>query len=83
MPSCSLCALERQVLGARRVRDVDGFEIPGRYFQFIRTGDARPLAAVLEHNRRDLLSLAGLTARVLHMVHCGPEAARDTSTSAW
>src|SRR5947207_5182371 len=60
MSSCSLCALERQVLGARRIGDVAGFEIPARYFQFIRSGDARPLAPVLEHNRLDLLSLAGL-----------------------
>ena len=75
--SCSLAALERQVLGARRVADVPGFEIPARYFQFIRSGDPRPLAAVLEHNRLDLLSLAGLTARLLQLVRCGPEAARN------
>ena len=74
---CSLCALERQVLGARRTGDVPGFEIPRRYFQFIRSGDARPLAPVLEHNRLDLLSLAALTARLLHLVRSGPEAARD------
>ena len=61
--SCSLGTLERSVLGARRRGDVPGFEIPARYFQFVRSGDARPLAGVLEHNRLDLLSLAGLTAR--------------------
>ena len=77
MPSCSLGALERQILGARRVGDVPGFEIPARYFQFVRTGDARPLAAVLEHNRLDLLSLAGLTARLLHLAQRGPAAAND------
>jgi uncharacterized protein YprB with RNaseH-like and TPR domain len=75
--SCSLTALERQVLGARRQGDVPGFEIPGRYFQFIRSGDPRPLEAVLEHNRLDLLSLAGLAAQLLHMVEHGPEAARN------
>jgi uncharacterized protein len=75
--SCSLTALERQVLGARRQGDVPGFEIPGRYFQFIRSGDARPLVAVLEHNRLDLLSLAGLAAHLLHIVQHGPDAARN------
>jgi hypothetical protein len=75
--TCSLVSLERQILGARRVGDVPGFEIPGRYFEFIRSGDARPLAAVLEHNRLDLLSLAGLTARLLHLVRSGPGAARN------
>ena len=44
--SCSLVALERQIVGARRNGDVPGFEIPGRYFQFLRSGDARPLGAV-------------------------------------
>jgi hypothetical protein len=75
--SCSLVALEQQVLGVRRVGDVPGVEIPARYFQFIRSGDARPLAAVLEHNRRDLLSLAGLTACLLRLVRLGAAEARD------
>ena len=73
---CSLQALENVVLGARRTRDVPGSEIPTRYFEFIRTGDARPLRAVLEHNRLDLLSLAGLTARLLDLVRRGPCAVR-------
>ena len=75
---CSLAALERQLLGHCRRDDVPGLEIPGRYFQFVRTGDARPLAAVLEHNRRDLLSLAALTARALHLVGSGPAALCDS-----
>lgn len=73
---CSLVALERAILGARRNGDVPGYEIPERYFQFIRSGDARPLAAVLEHNRLDLLSLAGLTVRLLEVLRVGPDAAR-------
>jgi uncharacterized protein len=72
--SCSLQNLEHLVLGARRAADVPGSEIPARYFQFIRTGDPRPLRAVLEHNRLDLLSLAGLTARLLDLVRRGPGA---------
>ena len=75
--SCSLIALEAQVLGARRVGDVPGVEVPARYFRFIRTGDARPLVAVLEHNRLDLLSLAGLTARLLDIVAGEPSAIED------
>src|SRR5437762_136703 len=75
--SCSLVALERQVLGAGRVGDIPGFEIPARYFQFVRSGDARPLAAVLEHIRLDLLSLAALTSRLLRVTRGGPDAARD------
>jgi hypothetical protein len=74
---CSLASLERQVLGAPRAEDVAGFEIPARYFEFVRSGDARPLAIVLEHNRRDLLSLAGLTVRLLRLTEAGPTEARD------
>jgi uncharacterized protein YprB with RNaseH-like and TPR domain len=74
---CSLITLEREILGIRRTGDVPGFQVPGRYFHFVRTGDADPLAAVLEHNRRDLLSLAALTARLFHLARSGPEAARD------
>ena len=75
--SCSLTALEAQVLGARRAGDVPGFEIPSRYFQFVRSGDPGPLRAVLEHNRLDLLSLAGLTARILHLLDTGAGEAID------
>jgi len=75
---CSLVTLERHVIGARRVGDVPGIEIPARYFQFVRTGDARPLAPVLEHNRLDLVTLAALASRLLHLARAGP----DETTSA-
>ena len=74
---CSLVALERRLLGAGRTNDVPGFEIPARYFQFMRSGDAGPLAAVFEHNRLDLLTLAALTSRLLLIVEGGPAAAAD------
>ena len=61
---CSLGALEEQLLAVQRKGDVAGFDIPARYFRFVRTGDAKPLIDVLHHNRLDLLSLAGLTARI-------------------
>jgi len=61
---CRLVALESTHCGYERVGDVPGFEIPGRYFDFVRTGVAEPLAAVLEHNRLDLLTLAAMTAHV-------------------
>jgi len=74
--ACTLVSLERKILGARRVGDVPGFEIPARYFQFLRTRDAAPLAGVFEHNRLDLLSLAGVAARLLHLVDAGPSGVR-------
>ena len=74
---CSLAVLESQVLGTRRMADVAGMEIPARYFQFLRTGDARLLGAVLDHNRLDLLSLAGLTSRLVELVAAGPSRCRS------
>ncbi len=71
---CALTTLERRIGGVRRVGDVPGFEIPSRYFQFVRDGDARPLEAVLEHNRLDLLSTALLLARAVTIVARGPAA---------
>ena len=73
---CRLTTLERTLCGFEREGDVPGFEIPDRYFRYVRTGDARPLAGVLEHNRLDLLSLAMLTARAAQLVEDGPPAVR-------
>jgi hypothetical protein len=74
---CRLGELERLLCGHEREGDVPGFEIPARYFHFVRTGDARPLADVLEHNRLDLLSLALLTARAAQVLDEGPSGARS------
>ncbi len=71
---CTLSALEQSVLGVQRSDDVPGFEIPSRYFQFLRTGDTRLVEGILEHNRHDLLSLAGLMAHGLRLASEGPEA---------
>jgi uncharacterized protein len=73
--SCRLSVLERHLAGVHRVGDVPAFEIPSRYFQFVRYGDARPLEAVLEHNRLDLLSLALVTAHAIALIDRGPSAA--------
>jgi uncharacterized protein YprB with RNaseH-like and TPR domain len=73
---CRLSALEETLCGHVREGDVPGFQIPARYFQFVRTGDARGLAAVMEHNRLDLVSLAMVTARAAQLLEDGPSAAR-------
>ncbi|MCC7125754.1 MAG: ribonuclease H-like domain-containing protein [Acidobacteria bacterium] len=75
--SCSLGTLERLLAGLHRVGDVPGFEIPSRYFQFVRDGDANPLEAVLEHNRLDLVSLALVMARAFELIQRGPASTRD------
>ena len=73
--SCRLSVLERHLAGYHRIGDVPGFEIPSRYFRFVRTGDVHGLEAVMEHNRIDLISLALVTARALALISEGPRAA--------
>ena len=70
-----LTTLERTLCGHEREGDVPGFEIPARYFHFVRTGDAGPLVPVLEHNRLDILALAAVTARAAQLLGGDPDAA--------
>lgn len=74
---CRLTTLERVLLNLRRVGDVDGFEIPSRFFHFLRTSDPRPLEPVLEHNRLDLVTLAAVTSLALRLTRAGEAACRD------
>ena len=73
---CRLTHVERTVLGHVRDGDVPGFEIPSRYFHYVRTGDTRPLERVLEHNRLDLLALAMSTATAARLLVEGAAGAR-------
>jgi hypothetical protein len=75
--SCRLVHLEEALLGYRREGEVAAFEIPQRYFAFIRYGDPQPLEPVLQHNRLDLLSLAALTARAQRLIGRGADSAAD------
>ena len=59
-----LATVERELLGVQRHDDVGGWEIPGRYLDFVRGGPAGPLAAVLWHNAEDVASLARLLAHL-------------------
>ncbi len=74
---CRLTTLERTLFNVTRIGDVPGFEIPGRFFKFLRSGDPRPLEPVLEHNRLDLVSLAAVMARAVHLAREGQTACRD------
>jgi uncharacterized protein YprB with RNaseH-like and TPR domain len=74
---CRLSTLERTLFDVQRVGDVPGFEIPGRFFTFVRSGNPNPLEPILEHNRIDLVSLAAVTARAVRLAQAGHEACRD------
>jgi uncharacterized protein YprB with RNaseH-like and TPR domain len=57
-----LRTVEAELLGMDRGHDVDGWEIPGRYLDFLRGGPADALAEVVRHNHEDVRSLARLLA---------------------
>lgn len=62
MADARLRTAEGELLGLHRVGDVAGWEIPGRYLQFLRGGPAEGLADVVRHNDQDVRSLARLLA---------------------
>jgi hypothetical protein len=63
-----LGSLEGELLGFQREGDLPGSEIPQRYFDWLRRRDGRPMTAVFEHNRLDILSLAALTAHLAELI---------------
>ncbi len=64
MPDARLRSVEETLLGVHRHHDVEGWEIPGRYLDFLRGGPAQALVDVARHNNDDVRSLARLLAHV-------------------
>ncbi|OGO23471.1 MAG: hypothetical protein A2Y54_09410 [Chloroflexi bacterium RBG_16_51_16] len=63
LPSRALKYIEEHVLGmTRSTEEVPGYEIPWLYFDYLRSGDARPLEGVFYHNAMDVVALAALLA---------------------
>jgi len=59
--NCKLQTLEREILEFIREEDTPGAEVPGIYFDFIRTGDPTEIAGVFQHNVLDIVSLVAIT----------------------
>ena len=64
MTDARLQTVETELLGTARHGDVDGWQIPGLYLDFLRGGEAWPLIDVVRHNREDVRSLARLLSRI-------------------
>ena len=60
VPNHKLQTLERIVCGRCREDDIPGAEIPAAYHEFVRTGNARKIGMILQHNLHDLLTMADL-----------------------
>ncbi len=73
LESCSLSTVERTLLDVRRVRDVDGAEIPDRWLAFLDHRDPTRLEEVFAHVHRDVLSLVELL-QYIETVAADPEA---------
>jgi len=69
-----LGTIEGEILGLEREGDVPGYEIPQRYFDWLRRRDGRLMEAVFHHNRLDIISMAALTAGLTGML-AAPEPA--------
>ena len=69
LESRALKYLEEHVLGLKRSsEEVPGYEIPWLYFDYLRTGDARPLGGVFYHNAMDVVAMAALLAHMNDMI---------------
>ncbi len=66
--STTLRQLEESVLDDGRVTDIPGALVPDAYFHYLRRGDERIIAPVLEHNARDVVSLVRIADRVARAV---------------
>ncbi len=73
LPSRALKYLEEHIMSAPRTsEEVPGYEIPWLYFDYLRTGDVKPLKGVFYHNAMDVVAMAALlslTARMLSDPH--------------
>jgi len=77
LESCRLVTLEADILGIQREGDIPGWEIPQRYFDWLRYRDPRLLSDIFEHNRLDVVSMATLTAHLVEIL-TAQSAAQDT-----
>ena len=69
LESRALKYLEQHVLSfTRSMEEVQGYEVPWLYFDYLRTGDARPLAGVFYHNAMDVVAMAALLTHMNEVV---------------
>ncbi len=69
LPSRALKYLEEHVLGlTRSTEEVPGYEIPWLYFDYLRSGDARPLGGVFYHNAMDVVAMSALLSHISEVV---------------
>lgn len=69
LASRALGQLELHILQANRTEeDIPGWLIPTFYFDYLRSGDARPLKGIFYHNAMDVLAMAALLNHITHLL---------------
>ncbi len=59
LPNCQLQTIEKEIFGIERKDDVPCQYIPGYYQTYLTERNIGPIAPIIEHNRQDIVSLAG------------------------
>lgn len=75
LPDARLLTIEKHLFGEGRTDDVPGAMVPEFYEHYLNTGNPGPLVPVVEHNRKDMITLARLFARLCEE-ECGDVANR-------
>jgi len=81
-PDCRLGTAEQRLLGYTRQGDLPGAEAPSAWLAWLRRGEIAPLAEVLGHNCRDLLSLPALAGALAHALRYPDKAGADIAAVA-
>ncbi len=69
LASRALGELEKEIINFYRTTDdVPGWMIPQLYFDYLSTGDARPLYGIFYHNAIDILSLSALFGSIASLM---------------
>jgi uncharacterized protein YprB with RNaseH-like and TPR domain len=69
LESRALGSLETHIMGMKRAEmEVPGWLIPQMYFDYLASGDARPMKGVLYHNAMDVVAMAALLSHVAQML---------------
>ena len=80
--SCSLTNIEREILQFERTNDIPGYDVPERYFEFLRTSDVDLLDDIFDHNYHDVVSLVRLFNVLSEVTNQEPEQIDSTVSSA-
>ena len=69
LANCQLQTIEREKFGIERKDDVPGQYIPGYYNSYLSEENIGPIVPIIEHNRQDIVSLAGFLEKMYEEVN--------------